>query len=66
MFTALDYENITFDDGRGRYPDIIKAPAPLGLRSHIKRKAQQEGISSGELIRRAVFAYLSGETGHAA
>ncbi len=66
MLEALNYGNLTFDDGRGRYPDTIKAPAPLGLRTKIKRRADEEGISSGELIRRAVFAYLNGEVGHAA
>ncbi len=58
------FENVTFDDGRGRYPDIIKAPAPLGMRSRVKRKAQEQGISAGELIRRAVSAYIAGDKNH--
>jgi hypothetical protein len=66
MLTSPDYDDLSFDDGRGRYPDTIKAPAPLGLRTKIKHKADEEGISSGELIRRAVFAYLNGDAGHAA
>ena len=44
----------TFDDGRGRYPDRISAPAPRGMKSRIKRAAQASGLTSSAFIRAAV------------
>ena len=43
-----------FDDGRGLYPDTIRAKAPLGMRKTIQRAAAIEGVSAGEFIRRAL------------
>ena len=63
MVENFSPEGLVFDDGRGRYPDVIKAPAPLGMRAHVKRVAESEGISAGELIRRAVMAYIDGDKG---
>lgn len=42
------------DDGRGLYPDTIRAKAPLGMRKTIQRAAAIEGVSAGEFIRRAL------------
>jgi hypothetical protein len=42
------------DDGRGLYPDTIRAKAPLGMRKAIQRAAAVEGVSAGEFVRRAV------------
>ena len=39
-----------FDDGRGLYPDTIRAKAPLGMRKTIQRAAAIEGVSAGEFI----------------
>ncbi|MBQ0820989.1 hypothetical protein KBI52_12305 [Microvirga sp. HBU67558] len=58
MIESFSYEHLNFDDGRGKYPEPLKAQAPLGTRAKIKRAAEKEGISAGELIRRAVFSYL--------
>ena len=43
-----------FDDGRGLYPDTIRAKAPLGMRKTIQRAAAIEGVGAGEFIRRAL------------
>ncbi len=64
MLENNPFEGVSFDDGRGRYPDTIKAPAPIGMRAHVKRVAESEGISAGELIRRAVMAYIDGNKNH--
>jgi hypothetical protein len=58
MVEGFSYEDVTFDDGRGKFPEDLKARAPLGTRQRIKRTAEIEGISAGELIRRALTAYL--------
>ncbi len=58
MFDGLPYEGLNFDDGRGKYPEPLKIQAPLGTRAKIKRVASAEGISSGELVRRAVSSYI--------
>ncbi len=55
------FEGVEFDDGRGLYPERVRAPAPLGTNARLKRRATEEGISAGELIRRAVFSYLGGQ-----
>ncbi len=60
MLDDLMFEGLTFDDGRGLYPERLKAAVPLGTRVRVKRKAEEEGISAGELIRRAVQFYLAG------
>ncbi len=60
MFDGLPYEGLNFDDGRGKYPEPLKIQAPLGTRAKIKRVASAEGISSGELVRRAVSSYIEG------
>ena len=60
MLDGYDYENLTFDDGRGAYPEDIRSRAPLGTRARLQRKAREEGISNGEVIRRAVMSYLTG------
>ncbi len=58
------FEEFALDDGRGLYPERLKAPVPLGTRTRIKRRAEAEGISAGELVRRAVAAYISGDKSH--
>jgi hypothetical protein len=62
MLDELSSEGLTFDDGRGLYPESLKAHVPLGTRVRVRRKADAEGISAGELIRRAVFFYLNART----
>jgi hypothetical protein len=63
MLEGFSYESMTFDDGRGKFPEDLKARAPLGTRQRIKRTAEIEGISAGELIRRALAAYLDQHNG---
>ncbi len=43
-----------FDDGRGLYPETVKARAPLGTRSKLRRVAAAEGVTIGEFVRRAI------------
>ncbi len=64
MLDDFLYEGVTFDDGRGQFPERLKAPVPRGTRVQVKRKAEELGISAGELVRRAVSSYLQG-AGHA-
>jgi Ribbon-helix-helix protein, copG family len=59
MLEAPSFENVAFSDGRGKYPEDLKVRIPLGMRNKVKRKAEEEGISAGELIRRAVLSYLA-------
>jgi hypothetical protein len=61
VIEGFSYDNIKFDDGRGKYPEEVKLLAPLGTRAKVKRIAEQEGISASELIRRAVFSYVNGD-----
>lgn len=44
----------TFDDGRGRLPDRIKVPVPVGFRDAVKAAAAAEGLAAAEFIRRAI------------
>ena len=52
-----------FDDGRGKYPEAIRLCAPRGCRDHIRVVADQEGVSIGEFIRRAIGERLDRLTG---
>jgi hypothetical protein len=45
MLDELSSEGLTFDDGRGLYPESLKAHVPLGTRVRVRRKADAEGIS---------------------
>ena len=58
MIERVNYEGLKFDDGRGKYPEPLKIQAELGTRAKIKRVAKSEGISAGELVRRAVSSYI--------
>ena len=60
MLEELSYEGLTFDDGRGQYPERLKAVAPLGTRARIRKIAEREGLTAGEVIRRALSAYFDG------
>jgi hypothetical protein len=62
MVENFSPEGLVFDDGRGRYPDVIKAPARSDARSR-EASCRKRGISAGELIRRAVMAYIDGDKG---
>ena len=52
----------TFDDGRGRYPDAIRARVPRGLRSKIRHAAAAENVTLGEFVRRALFDRVASVT----
>jgi Ribbon-helix-helix protein, copG family len=52
------YEGVVFTDGRGQYPERLKIATTRGTRARIKRAAEREGLSTSEIIRRAVAAYL--------
>jgi hypothetical protein len=58
MLEEFSYENVVFADGRGAYPERVKAVVPLGTRAKIKRIADKEAISTSEVIRRALASYL--------
>ena len=57
---------IDFDDGRGAFPDVIRARVPRGFRSQVKQAAQAAGMPLSEFVRRAISAYLDEDAGHAA
>ena len=61
MLEGISYEGLTFDDGRGKYPENVKVRAPLGTREQINKVAEKEGTSAGEVIRRALAFYLTGQ-----
>jgi Ribbon-helix-helix protein, copG family len=63
MMDGFSSDDFIFDDTNGRYPEDVKARAPHGTRSRIKRAAEREGLSTSEIIRRAVSAYLDGLAG---
>ena len=44
----------TFDDGRGKLPDMLHARVPRGFRAQIKRAAAAENLPASEFVRRAV------------
>ncbi len=54
MLQGFNPEAFDYIDGRGQYPEEIKARAPRGSRAMIRRAAQSEGVTLGEFIRRAV------------
>jgi len=58
------FNEMTFDDGRGEFSDVIRARAPRGLRDHINRVARQRGISGSEFIRQAIIAHLGRLAAH--
>ena len=49
----------TFQDGRGLYPETLRADVPRGLSALIRRAAALEGTSKNEFIRRAISARIS-------
>jgi hypothetical protein len=48
-----------FRDGRGLYPETLRADVPRGLTEIIKAAAALEGISKSEFVRRALAARLN-------
>jgi hypothetical protein len=52
------YEGFVFTDGRGQYPERLKIATTRGTRARIKRAAETQGLSTSEIIRRALTAYL--------
>ena len=53
------FKEFKFDDGRGRYPDRISAPTPVGLREAAREAAASNGISLGEFTRRALMQAIA-------
>ena len=53
------------EDGRGRFPVVVKARASVELREAIKRAAAAEQITTGEFIRRALSQQIGLEGGAA-
>jgi hypothetical protein len=45
---------VEYDDGRGKYPDAMRIRAPRGWRACVRKLAEQEGVSVGEFLRRAI------------
>jgi hypothetical protein len=56
-------DDFIFDDTNGRYPEDVKARAPHGTRARIRKAAECEGLSTREIIRRALLAYLDSPAG---
>lgn len=50
--------SIEFDDGRGQFPDVIRARVPRGFRSQVKQAAQAAGMPLSELVRRAIVEHV--------
>jgi hypothetical protein len=61
MLEGFSYDDLKFDDGRGKYPEEVKVLAPLGTRAKVKSAAERQGITASELIRRALVCYLNGD-----
>ncbi len=57
---------IEFDDGRGRFTDVIRARTPLGWREQLKDIARQRGMSFGQLVRDALAAHVASLQGERA
>ena len=53
------FQEHLFDDGRGRYPDKISAPVPVGFREAVREAAASNGISLGEFTRRALMQAIA-------
>jgi hypothetical protein len=53
------FQEYLFDDGRGRYPDRISAPTPMGLREAARAAAASNGLSLGEFVRRALISAVA-------
>ncbi len=49
---------IEFDDGRGQFPDVIRARVPRGFRNQVKAAAQAAGVPLSELVRRAITEHV--------
>ncbi len=49
---------MAFDDGRGEYPDVIRARVPRGFRAQVKQAAQAAGVPLSELVRRAIMEHV--------
>lgn len=48
----------TFEDGRGRFPDRISAPALRGMRADIRRAASLTGTTAASFIRDAIDRHV--------
>ncbi len=48
------FEAPQFNDGRGLYPETIKARTWRGTADTLKTMATAEGVSVGEFVRRAI------------
>jgi hypothetical protein len=53
------FQEYLFDDGRGRYPDRISAPVPIGLREAAREVAASNSLSLGEFVRRAIIQAIA-------
>jgi Protein of unknown function (DUF1778) len=52
-----------WEDGRGRFPVVIKARTSVELREAIKQAAASEHLTTGEFIRRVLSERASTVTG---
>jgi hypothetical protein len=62
--TSLSLPVPDFRDGRGLYPETLRADVPRGLTEIIKAAAALEGIGKSEFIRRAIAARLNATCHH--
>lgn len=59
MFQDRDY-----DDGRGKYPEVVTTRVPTELREAVKKVAETERVSMHEFIRRAIGERIERLTGN--
>ena len=55
-----------YDDGRGRYPDLLSVRAPAGLREQVRQAAQTERLPMAEYVRQALAERMARTTRAAA
>ena len=61
MLEGFSYDGLGFSDSRGKFPEPLRAQVPLGTRAKMKRVATAQGITCGEVVRRALSSYLADE-----
>jgi uncharacterized protein (DUF1778 family) len=69
MLENFGVNDTPFDDNRGQYPEDLKIRTHRGSRALIRKVAEQEGVSIGEFVRRAISArieHISGQHAHEA
>ncbi len=54
----------TYDDGRGKYPEVITTRVPSELREAVKQIAAQEHVSMHEFVRRAIGERVERQAGN--